>query len=85
MLEAVAQADGEALAEFLPAGIGAGVDDEIITADVIGDFFVELRFEPPDTAERMRGVVDACRMWRATEVVAGHATLFHPFDDFPLE
>ena len=76
VLEAPTETEGEAFADFLPEFVGAWIDDKVVAADVIGNMFVETRFEPSNTVKGMSSVIYATRVWRAAKVVAFYALIF---------
>ncbi len=84
-LEAPGEAEREALAELLPALVGAGIHHQVIAADIVGDVLVETGFEPSHTIELVRLVIDRRGVGSTTKVIAGYSALFHPCDDFPLQ
>ena len=83
-LEAIAQTDGESLTELLPTCVGTRIDDDIVTTDIVSDFFIELGFELTDAVKMIFRVVRIARMRGSTEVITLDTAFLHPFNDFPL-
>lgn len=63
------KSEGSALADFLPYLVRQGLNDEVVSANILGDSFIKTGFETTNAVVGVIAVVDFGRWRRAAKIM----------------